>query len=351
MNELRKRSRIRDIGIKIGDMEPGKYNAITDVKGVRVGHVTLIKGETVRTGVTAILPHPNNVYLHKVRDAANIINGFGKSVGIPQIQELGEIETPILLTNTLSVWKVADALVDYMIKTTEEEITSINPVVLGCNDSYLNDIRGRHVEKEHVEKAIVSAEGGSVEEGSVGAGTGMSAFEMKGGIGTASRIIPCREGEYMLGTLVLSNFGKMEQLRINGIQVGKELKDKIETNPSPDGSIIVVLATSAPLSYHQLRRILNRVPHALARVGSISSNYSGDFAIGFVGKENLFSNMNPPSIQGESMTLLFQGTIEAIEESILNSLFQATTLTGINGCIREAISIETVCKILDKYLS
>lgn len=348
---MTKRYRIRDLGIKIGDMETGKYNAITDVKGVRVGHITLIKGKAVRTGVTAILPHPKNIYLHKVKAIANVINGFGKSVGIPQIQELGEIETPILLTNTLNTWKVADALVDYMIKTTEEEITSINPVVLECNDSYLNDIRGKHVEKEHVEKAIVSAKGGPVEEGSVGAGTGMSAFEMKGGIGTASRIIPYREREYVLGTLVLSNFGKMEQLRINGIQVGKELKDKIETNPSPDGSIIVILATSASLSYRQLGRILNRVPHALARVGSISSNYSGDFAIGFVGKENLSSNVNPPSIQEESLSLFFQGTIEAIEEAILNSLFQATTITGKNGYRRETIPIETVCKILDKYLS
>lgn len=339
-----KRPRICEVGIKIGEMDTGKYNAITDVKGVKVGHVSLIKDENVRTGVTAILPHDKNVYVHKVKAAVNIINGFGKAVGIPQIQELGEIETPILLTSTLNVWRVADALVDYMIETTPVEINSINPVVAECNDSFLNDIRGRHVDEKHVKKAINCAKSGPVEEGNVGAGVGMVAFGMKGGIGTASRIVPCEGEEYVIGSLVLTNFGRVEQLRINGIPVGKELKKEIETSIKTHNSVITVVATSAPLSYRQLKRVLNRVPYALARVGSISSHSSGDFAIGFVS-----SAEENQHIQDSSLTPFFQGVIEATEEAILNSLFKAKDMVGFKGRKVRAISVEKVLEIMEKF--
>lgn len=354
---MKGRPRTRDIGIEVGKMKPGKNNTLTDLSNVQIGHTSLSKGEgkltpgegPVRTGVTAILPHRKNLYLHKVRGAANIINGYGKSIGIPQLQELGEIETPIMLTNTLNVWQVADYLVSNMIeKTQKEEITSINPVVGECNDAYLNDIQGRHVREKHVRHALESA-GNDNREGNIGAGMGMSAFGMKGGIGMASRNLPINEEEYTLGVLVLSNFGKLEYLRINGVPVGKYLQEEIEAKEEREekgGSIMVILGTDAPLSYRQLNRTLNRVPHGLARTGSFSHHRSGDFVIGFISRpHSLLTN----SIPEEDISSFFQATVESVEEAIINSLLQAETLTGRNGNKRRAIPLETLHNVLKSY--
>lgn len=343
--------RVRDIGLEIGSLPPGKENTLNDLSHVQIGHTSLIKevkteGEkrSVRTGITAIFPHEKNLYLQKARAAINIINGYGKAIGIPQVRELGVIETPILLTNTLNVWRVADTLVTYMIEKTDKEIHSINPIVGECNDSYLNDIQGRHVTRDHVWRALKSA-GKDNREGVVGAGVGMSAFGLKGGIGMASRVLTIEGREYTLGVLVLSNFGKLKHLRIKGIPMGEKLEDKEELNTSREngaGSIMVVLGSNAPFSYRQLNRILNRVPHGLARTGSISHHGSGDFAIGFL------SQPEPGKIQEKDLSSFFQATIECVEEAVLNSLFKAETIVGRKGHKREAIPIEKTRQIL-KY--
>ncbi|NIQ05607.1 MAG: P1 family peptidase [Candidatus Korarchaeota archaeon] len=340
-----KRPRARDVGIKLGELPTGKDNALTDVPSVKIGHTSLIKEvndvkatKAIRTGVTAILPHDRNLYQHKVRAAVHIINGYGKSVGLPQIRELGEIETPIMLTNTLNVWRVADALVSYMIETTEDNIRSINPVVGECNDGYLNDIQGRHVTEAHVRHAIDSATK-DTREGTIGAGVGMSAFGLKGGIGMASRRI--LEGEYHLGVLVLSNFGRLDNLRIC-VPVGKQLKEAMHTEgASTDGSIMIIVGTNAPVSYRQLTRILNRVPHGLARTGSVSHHESGDFAIGFVSDPE-----GKGQIDENDLSTFFQATVESVEEAVINSILRAETVIGRKNHKREAISIETLTDIL-----
>ncbi|MCI0338954.1 MAG: P1 family peptidase [Acidobacteria bacterium] len=365
------RPRARDLGIVVGILPPGKQNAITDVAGVRVGHVTLIKGDNVRTGVTAILPHVGNLFREKVPAAIFVGNGFGKLMGSTQVNELGEIETPILLTNTLNVPKVADALIEWMLALPgNEEVRSINPIVAETNDGYLNDIRGRHVGRDEVFEALRAAKDGSIEEGSVGAGTGTVAFGFKGGIGTSSRILPQSLGSYSIGTLVQTNFGGV--LTINGAPVGRELgkyylKEQIEGNrvsrnfpgegevsDLADGSIIMVIATDAPLDARNLKRLAARAMLGLARTGSPSSNGSGDYVIAFsTANQNRIRSgetVRDREILGnESLSPLFQAVVEATEEAIYNSLLRATTITGRNGHRVEALPIDKIVEIMRKY--
>jgi D-aminopeptidase len=327
------RPRARDIGIAVGTLPPGPLNAITDVAGVRVGHATLIRGEKIRTGVTAILPHPGNLFREKVPGAVFVGNGFGKLAGSTQVEELGEIETPILLTSTLNVPRVADPLIDFIIRLPgNENVVSINPLVGETNDSYLNDIRARPVGPDEVSHAIESAHGGAVEEGAVGAGTGTVAFSYKGGIGTSSR----RAGPYTVGVLVQSNFGG--DLTIAGVPVGRELAKTGKT--SADGSIIMVVATDAPLDSRLLRRMAARTIWGLARTGSTGSNGSGDYAIAFSTVRD-----RRPVVGNEDMSPLLQAVIESTEEAIYNSLFKAVTTTG-NGHTVEALPVERVRELL-----
>lgn len=360
------RPRLRDLGVGIGDIPPGKYNAITDVPGVKVGHVTLIAGEgplrpghgPVRTGVTAILPHGGNLFRAKVRAVAHVVNGFGKSVGLPQITELGNIETPILLTNTLNVGSVADALIEYMLMQNEDigvTTGTVNPVVGECNDGFLNDIRGRHVKKDHVFAAITGASAGPVPEGAVGAGTGMSTFDFKGGIGTSSRVVPAADGGYNLGVLVLSNFGSRGELRIDGIPVGREIKDESDSREE-DGSIMVVLATDAPLACRQLLRVAKRAAIGIARTGSIASHGSGDFIIAFTtaGQEAAYPDrMVYPDERiaedGSYLMPFFQAAVDATEEAIINSVLRAQTIVGRDNHRRNGIPVDQVVEILRKY--
>ena len=359
------RPRARDLGLKIGILPPGTNNTITDVPGVLVGNTTIIRGDSIRTGVTAILPHGGNLFKEKVPAAIYVGNGFGKLAGSTQINELGEIETPILLTSTLSVPKAADFLIDHMLALPgNENVQSINPLVAETNDGFLNDIRSRPIVRDDVFKAIKSAASGPVEEGSVGAGTGTIAFGWKGGIGTSSRKLSARLGGYSLGVLVQSNFGGV--LSIDGVPVGIELgryylKDSVaSTNSrsgtqdpkSADGSIIIVIATDAPLDHRQLKRLAERSMAGLARTGSSMTNGSGDYAIAFSTKNRI--NMGEPlrNIQvvgNDSMSPLFQAVIEATEEAILNSLFRATTITGKDKHASEAIPIDKVKQLLKRY--
>ncbi|HYZ86798.1 MAG TPA: P1 family peptidase [Bryobacteraceae bacterium] len=333
--EAQSRPRARDLGLKLGTLEPGPLNAITDVTGVRVGHSTLIEGDNVRTGITAILPHGRNLFREKVPGAVVVANGFGKFAGATQVNELGEIETPILLTSTLNVPRVADALLDYMLGLPgNENVRSVNPLVGETNDGFLNDIRGRHVGREHVLQAIRTAREGPVEEGAVGAGTGTVAFGFKGGIGTSSR----KAGRYTVGVLVQTNFGG--ELTIGGAPVGRELRK----GASPaDGSIIMVVATDAPLDSRNLRRMASRTVWGLARTGSTGSNGSGDYAVAFS------TIRNPTTIvANDEMSPLFTAVIEATEEAIYNSLFKAVTTRG-NGRTVEALPLERTIEVLKQY--
>jgi D-aminopeptidase len=382
------RPRARELGVVVGILPTGKNNAITDVGGVRVGHSTLIRGDNVRTGLTAILPHSGNLFQEKVPAAIYVGNGFGKLMGATQVDELGEIETPILLTNTLNVPRVADALIEWMLQLPgAEEVRSINPVVAETNDGYLNDIRGRHVGRDEVFAAIRSAKGGAVEEGSVGAGTGTVAFGWKGGIGTSSRVIPQSlspgsAGGYTVGVLVQSNYGGV--LTINGAPVGRELgryylKEQISSasgserdsrrRPVPgaslataratdqvddaaDGSIIMVVATDAPLDARNLKRLAARAMLGLARTGSPSTNGSGDYVIAFSSANRIRAGESLRSGQtlgNDAMSPLFEAVVEATEEAIYNSLFKATTVTGRDGHRVEALPIEKTVEILKKY--
>ncbi len=360
------RPRLRDLGLGIGAMQPGPYNAITDVAGVKVGHTTLIEGSgalrpgigPVRTGVTAILPHGGNMFREKVRAVAHVVNGFGKAVGLPQILELGSIETPILLTNTLNVGLVSDALIEYMLEQNSDigvTTGTVNPVVGECNDGYLNDIRGRHVRKEHVFAAIQQAAAGPVAEGAVGAGTGMSTFDFKGGIGTSSRMVPAEGGGFTLGSLVLSNFGSRYELRIDGVPVGAEVREEGE-NREEDGSIIVVVATDAPLSCRQLLRVARRAAIGIARTGSIASHGSGDFIIAFSTANHEYAypeRMLYPGQRvaedGDFLMPFFQAAVDATEEAILNSILKAETVVGRDNHRRVGIPISQVEAILRKY--
>jgi D-aminopeptidase len=331
------RPRARDIGLVIGSLPAGPLNAITDVAGVLVGHATLVQGDNVRTGVTAVLPHGGNLFRQKVPGAVFVGNAFGKLAGSTQVNELGEIETPILLTSTLNVPRVADALLDYMLSLPgNSDVRSINPLVAETNDGYLNDIRGRHVGRAEVFAAVKNARGGPVEEGAVGAGTGTVAFGFKGGIGTSSRRVPAG---YTVGVLVQSNFGG--SLTINGAPVGRELRSA-RTAPKAGGSIIMVVATDAPVDSRNLRRMAARTMMGLARTGSSGSNGSGDYAIAFstAPQGTLLSN--------DAMSPLFLAVIEATEEAIYNSLFRATTTTG-QGHTVKALPIDDTIRILRKY--
>ncbi len=332
--EIRPRS--RDIGLVVGTLPTGPLNAITDVAGVRVGHSTLVRGDNVRTGVTAILPHGGNLFREKVPGAVFVGNAFGKLLGSTQVNELGEIETPILLTSTLNVPRVADAVIDYMLGLPgNENVRSINPLVAETNDGALNDIRGRHVGRDQVMAAIAKARGGAVDEGAVGAGTGTIAFGFKGGIGTASR----RAGPWTVGALVQSNYGGA--LRMNGAPVGAALASP---PPAPgDGSVIVVIATDAPVDHRNLQRMGARTMWALGRTGSSGSNGSGDYAIAF-------STERRPSklLANDEMSPLFAAVVEATEEAVYNSLLRAVTMTG-NSRTVEALPLERTREILRKH--
>jgi D-aminopeptidase len=354
------RGRLRDFGIEPGIFHPGTYNAITDVPGVRVGQVTLIEGDDIRTGVTAIVPHEGNIFRKKCPAAVYVGNGFGKLAGVTQIRELGNIETPIVLTNTLSVAQGIEGVLSYSLNVKgNENVRSVNAVVGETNDGQLNDIRGRHVTADHVVKAILSAKTGPVEEGCVGAGTGTICFGWKGGIGTSSRVLPKDLGGYTVGVLVQTNYGGI--LEINGAPVGVRMGQysfkKSVQNPdyqlNPDGSCMMVVLTDAPLDARNLERLAKRAMMGLAKTGGIASNGSGDYVIAAsVYPENLIDESTdkyyPTLLHNDDMSPLFEATIEATAEALWNSLFMATDMTGRGGLTVEAIPIEAVLEVLRK---
>ena len=349
-----KRARARDLGIAPGALPTGPRNAITDVSGVRVGHATVIAGDSVRTGITAILPHGGNAYGSRVPAAVHVGNGFGKLLGSTQVNELGELETPILLTCTLCVWRAADAMVEWLLEQPGmESVRSINPVVGETNDGQLNAIRSRPITAAQVRAALASADSGVVAEGSVGAGTGTVAFGWKGGIGTSSRRVGRDSGAYTVGVLVQTNFGGT--LQVMGVPVWQELRPGQERPASTrgDGSIIMIVATDAPLSDRNLERLATRAIMGLARTGSSASNGSGDYVIAFstapeVRRTFGARRLKTEEIANDAMSGLFQGTVEATEEAIYNSLFMATTTTG-NGATVEAIPLDQLRAVLRKY--
>jgi len=354
---LEERPRIREFGIKTGILNPGNLNAITDVPGVRVGHVTLIKGKKIRTGVTAILPHEGNIFQEKVPAAIYVANGYGKLTGYTQIEELGNMETPIILTNTLSVPTAADALIDYTLSFPgNERVGSVNAVVGETNDGYLNDIRGRHVKKKHVLEAIKKAKSGAVEEGSVGAGTGTTCFGFKGGIGASSRKLPESRGGYTVGVLVQTNHGGI--LQINGFPVGIRLGKyymKRDVEDLPEGSCMVVLATDAPLNSRNLKRLAKRALLGIVRTGGFFTNGSGDYCIAFSTAKGLrISNRgDSPTrkieiLRNREMTALFLAAVEAAEEAILNSMFKAQDMEGKDGHKAEALPLDELKKIMEE---
>lgn len=351
------RVRIRDLGLEIGIFRTGMLNAITDVSDVQVGQETIVRGDSVRTGVTAILPHSGNLFQEKVPAAIFVGNGFGKLLGVTQVEELGQIETPILLTNTLSVWDVADGVVDYMLALPgNENIRSINPIVGETNDGALNDIRGRHVTRLDAAKAIQAAKGGLVAEGCVGAGTGTICFGWKGGIGTSSRVLPSSLGGFTVGVLVQTNFGGV--LDIAGVPVGKELDRysyRNEVKNPGDGSCMIVVATDAPLNSQQLRRLAERATLALGRTGSSMSHGSGDYVIAFSTSPDVRIRPTDKRIQAiprfreDDLSPLFQATVESTEEAIYNSLLMATSVKGYKGTEVDALPIEKVRELLKKF--
>jgi D-aminopeptidase len=341
-----------------GIFPPGALNSITDVTGVLVGQVTVIEGDSVRTGITAILPHSGNLFLQRVPAAIVVGNGFGKLLGTTQVNELGELETPILLTCTLCVWKAADAMVEWMLgQQGMQNVRSINPVVGETNDGYeLNiAIRSRPITAAHVRQALTSARSGPVEEGSVGAGTGTRAFDWKGGIGTSSRKVPASLGGWTVGVLVQTNFGGV--LQVMGAPVGRELgrhKFSSAMREKGDGSIMIVVATDAPLSDRNLKRLASRALMGLARTGSVASNGSGDYVISFstaaaVRRTRDAARLSTTEIGNtEELSALYEAVIESTEEAIYNSLFRATTMSGKGGTV-EAIPIDRVREILARY--
>jgi D-aminopeptidase len=367
------RPRASDLGLKVGILPTGLLDAITDVAGVEVGHTTIIRGDNIRTGVTAVLPHSGNLYREKVPGAIFVGNGFGKLAGSTQVDEMGDIETPILLTSTTSVPLVADALISYMLALpANEDVLSINPVVGETNDGYLSDIRGRHITPDDVFAAIKNAKPGPVEEGAVGAGTGTVAFGWKGGIGTSSRHLPANLGGYTVGVLVQTNFGGV--LTIAGAPVGQELGQYFLHNElqqatsgkdKADGSCMIVVATDAPLDARNLKRLAARALLGVARTGSSASNGSGDYAIAFstARQVRIHANNKAPSdktpgaktltrnvevLTNDAMSPLFQAVIESTEEAVYNSMFKATTTTG-NGHAVEALPIEKTVAILKAH--
>lgn len=360
------RPHVRDLGFDHWLLPTGTHNAITDVASVRVGHTTLIAGDgplrpgqgPVRTGVTVILPHPDNLFQEKVVAVAHTINGFGKACGLEQVRELGLLETPIALTNTLNVWLMADALAQHAVQQNPAigiHTSTVNPVVGECNDGYLNDIQGRHVRAEHLFAAIANATDGPVAEGAVGAGAGTSCFGWKGGIGTSSRRLPDAAGGFTLGVLVQSNFGSPHELMMGGIPVGRSLQTPRETpsQPPAQGSIMIVLATDAPLTSRQLQRLCARVTVGLARTGSHIGHGSGDFVIAFSTAQRI--PHTPTSLTAPLLLLLdeanviewlFLAVAESVEEAVLNSLCQATTVVGRDGHTRHALPVEEVRRLV-----
>lgn len=343
--------RVRDYGVQIGVFETGKFNAITDVAGVKVGQVTLSQGDDMRTGVTAIIPHDGNIFRKKVPAAMYIGNGFGKLTGYSQVRELGNIETPIILTNTLSVSAGLDALITYTLaQEGNSSVGSVNGIVGETNDGGLNNIRARYVKPEHVLQAIANAKDGRVEEGCVGAGTGTICFGFKGGIGTSSRVLPKSLGGYTVGVLVQTNYGGV--LEIAGVQVGQILgKYDYSKNvmQDVDGSCMMVVITDAPLTSRNLERLAKRAVMGLAKTGGIASNGSGDYVIAIsTAKENLVDDNSdfymPKELNNEDVSPLFLATIEATEEALLNSLFAARTTKGFNGKVVERLPVG---KIID----
>mgnify|MGYP001198640889 FL=1 len=385
------RPRARDIGIDIGVFRPGRWNAITDALGVMVGHVTLVEGEgrlvpgrgPIRTGVTVILPHDGSLFEEKVPAAAYVLNGFGKSIGLHQVNELGNLETPIALTNTLNAPLVADALIEWSIKNNPQigiGTGTVNPVVGEVNDGSLNDIQGRHVRKEHVFEAIADARSGAVAEGSVGAGTGSTCMGWKGGMGTSSRVLPPKRGGYTVGVLVQTNFGGV--LTVNGAPVGRELgrysnsadfpyeipdtgdvegadpegidlETRVCEVDDPDGSVMVIVATDAPLDQRQLARLAKRAGLGLARTGFYSSNGSGDFFIAFstVGRIPHDSSLTAKAevVSNDAMSPLFLAVVEAAEEAVINSMLRATTVIGRDGRTVDAVDIDQLLRVMRKY--
>ena len=346
------RPRARDIGLAPGAISPGPLNAITDVSGVRVGHTTIIDGDHVRTGVTAVLPHGGNIFQEKVAGAVFVGNAFGKLAGSTQVQELGTIETPIVLTNTLSVGAAIEGVVRWTLQQPgNEQVRSVNAVVGETNDGGLNDIRGLHVRPEHVMAAITTARTGAVDEGSVGAGTGTRAFSWKGGIGTASRRLEPRQGGYTVGVLVQSNYGGA--LTMGGAPVGRELAPH-RTPGDDDGSCMIIVATDAPLDARDLERLAARAIYAMARTGSSYSNGSGDYAIAFSTAADMrvtFGDAAPRTrtvLPTEGVSGLFSAALEATEEAIYNSLLRATTVTSRSGSA-EAIPLDRVTEVLRRY--
>jgi D-aminopeptidase len=367
-NDTHGRNRARARGVIIGTMETGRWNALTDVPGVRVGHCTVAFGDgalvpghgPARTGVTAILPHVGNLFREKVPAASHVINGFGKSIGLVQVDELGAIETPILLTNTLNIPRVADALIDHMLAVDPAigiQTTSVNPVVMECNDGKLNDIQGRHVHADHVRRALTDAVDGPIAEGSVGAGTGMIAFGVTGGIGTASRVLPEPHPRYTVGALVLANTGRLDDLRVDGVPVGREMaatRGEWAAEPG-DGSIIILLATDAPTTIRQLGRLARRAALGLGRTGATASHGSGDIALIF---GTHAANRIPHSPSGPVRTIeaiaedgplissLFAAVIEATEEAIINAIFAGQGMTGRDNYRVPGLPVERVLAIL-----
>ncbi len=373
---MSQRPRARDLGIKIGMLEPGKWNAITDVPGVRVGHTTIIEGEgklnpgvgPIRTGVTAIWTHAGDMFLDKVTGVVHRINGFGEVTNAEQIREMGFIEGPIMVTNTLNVARVADAVIDWHFARNEtqgSETWGVSPVVAETSDMWLNDIRGRHVNREHVFRAIDSATSGAVEEGAVGGGTGMVCYDFKGGIGSASRKLPEKFGGYTVGVLVQSNFGMQRQLMIDGVPVGRELQDYKDLRGLQDleglkkedsGSIIIIVATNAPCSSRQLERLAARTHNGLARTGSHTGNTSGDFAIAFstTRRKKHFNDTLTVTVEqivetGDVINYLFWAVVEATEEAILNSLFKSDTMIGRDDRVVPGLPIAETVEIMRRY--
>lgn len=345
-------------GLRVGVMESGPKNCITDVAGVRVGHRTVTDPEdpSVQTGVTVVLPHEGNVFREKLVAACHVINGFGKAVGLVQVEELGQLESPIALTNTLSVPAVTEGLLDLLLDENPEigdAAGSVNAVVAECNDSLLNDMRGRHVRREHVAEAVEVASGEVVEQGAVGAGRGMVAFGLKGGIGTASRVVRRDGASWAVGVLVLSNFGRLDQLAVAGRPVGTGLARELGgiEGGGEGGSIIVVLATDAPMTDRQLGRLLRRVQNGIARTGSTTGSGSGEVALGFTTAFRIPHHPDSPTIPIEMLReddglidSFFAGMTETTEEAILNSLINAETLTGRAGERREALPLDLLAE-------
>ncbi len=355
------RPRAREIGLSVGTFPPGPLNAITDVAGVRVGHATLIQGDDIRTGVTAIVPAPGNLYTHPVPAWIHVGNGYGKLIGETQVREFGEIETPVLLTCTLCVWSAANALKDWVYTQPGMGEHTVNPVVGETNDAWVNNMWADPVQREHVFAALDNARGGHVAEGSVGAGTGTQAFGFKGGIGTSSRVLPAELGGWTVGVLVQTNFGGT--LTMNGAPVGRELgryayRDALQgqrrSDDTEDGSIMMVVATDAPLTARSLDRLAQRAIMGLGRTGSFAHNGSGDYVIVFSTSPDVRrprSSDKPVSMQAlvnEAMSPLFAATAEATEEAIYNALLKATTVSSARGTL-EAIPLEPLLEVLERY--